>query len=609
MTANDLVLLDSLLQKAKGRLEARLDDGELFEFFAFEQLLKEYDLAYDEIESGWVDSTDDGGIDGFFSLLDGHLLQEPPDPSETRRGPAFEVWIIAAKHSSAFKQPPLNSLIGSLPELFDLRLETHEIKYPFPNGVLDARELFKTTYVGLADKAPQLSIRIVYASRGDSATLADNVRIRAVQLEQAVRQLFTGATVSVSFAGASELLALARREKSYALRLAFVENPISRTRYNYLVLSRLVDYYRFVTDDNGKLRRYLFDANVRDYLGPVQVNKDIRLTLQETATDQRPDFWWLNNGVTLLATQAVIAGKELSLENVQIVNGLQTTETIYRHFQTSPVGEDDRAILIKILITGDDEARDRIIKATNYQNAVALASLHATDKIQRDIEQFLADHGWFYERRHNMHQNQGRPASRIVSISYLGAAVRAILLRRPQEAVRQKTRWMREEAEYRRVFNDSWPLAVYLACLEIVKAAERIARDRRVLQGLNLHSTQVRQLRYLVALVYVANALGRREYKPADLVPLARPHDPSELLPSLAFVAERAREFGRRATTAGRDGAGGRFADHVLELLASSPKTGPAPPLSATPPSSTSAVDQREGGASRKASKPWWRRW
>jgi hypothetical protein len=46
---------------------------EVFAYFGFEQVLKDYDLSREEIESGWVDSRDDGGIDGFYTLVNGHL--------------------------------------------------------------------------------------------------------------------------------------------------------------------------------------------------------------------------------------------------------------------------------------------------------------------------------------------------------------------------------------------------------------------------------------------------------------------------------------------------------------------------------------------------------
>ncbi len=49
------------------------------------------------------------------------------------------------------------------------------------------------------------------------------------------------------------------------------------------------------------------------------------------------DFWWLNNGVTILVTAATVVGRTIHLENIQIVNGLQTTETIFQFFKSGGV--------------------------------------------------------------------------------------------------------------------------------------------------------------------------------------------------------------------------------------------------------------------------------
>jgi hypothetical protein len=44
-----------------------------------EQILKFADLSPDEINSGWVDGGNDGGIDGFFLFVNDHLLIDPGD--------------------------------------------------------------------------------------------------------------------------------------------------------------------------------------------------------------------------------------------------------------------------------------------------------------------------------------------------------------------------------------------------------------------------------------------------------------------------------------------------------------------------------------------------
>jgi hypothetical protein len=52
MARNDIVLLDSLVEKARHRLTTAQDDSELFELFDFEQILKKYQLSIDELGSG-----------------------------------------------------------------------------------------------------------------------------------------------------------------------------------------------------------------------------------------------------------------------------------------------------------------------------------------------------------------------------------------------------------------------------------------------------------------------------------------------------------------------------------------------------------------------------
>ena len=77
MAKNDTILLDGILnQRIEDSLPSK-DRGEVFEYFAFEQILKDYDLSGDEIDHGWVDGRDDGGIDGLYLFVNGHLLTDP----------------------------------------------------------------------------------------------------------------------------------------------------------------------------------------------------------------------------------------------------------------------------------------------------------------------------------------------------------------------------------------------------------------------------------------------------------------------------------------------------------------------------------------------------
>lgn len=121
---------------------------------------------------------------------------------------------------------------------------------------------------------------------------------------------------------------------------------------------------------------------------------------------ESPEFWWLNNGITIIGTHAHIVGNAISIENVQIVNGLQTSESIYNYFNESKIKSDDRSLLVKIIISNDVNARNSIIYATNNQTNVNVTALRATDKIQRDIEDVLKSHGIYYDRRSNYYKTK-----------------------------------------------------------------------------------------------------------------------------------------------------------------------------------------------------------
>jgi len=76
MAKNDQLLLDGIIDdRVASKLPSEKRD-EAFEYLALEQILKEFDLSTDEILYGTIDGRRDGGIDGFFIFVNGHLLQD-----------------------------------------------------------------------------------------------------------------------------------------------------------------------------------------------------------------------------------------------------------------------------------------------------------------------------------------------------------------------------------------------------------------------------------------------------------------------------------------------------------------------------------------------------
>lgn len=93
MAKNDRILLDGIIDdRVASKLPSDKRD-EVFEYLAFEQILKDFDLSKDEILVGSIDGRQDGGVDGFFILVNGHVLQDPESFLWPRIGSDLMVYI------------------------------------------------------------------------------------------------------------------------------------------------------------------------------------------------------------------------------------------------------------------------------------------------------------------------------------------------------------------------------------------------------------------------------------------------------------------------------------------------------------------------------------
>ena len=186
----------------------------------------------------------------------------------------------------------------------------------------------------------------------------------------------------------------------------------------YIGYVNVNDYLNILLDDEGELRKSLFYDNVRDYQGKNEVNSKIELTLQ---SDNSERMLLLNNGITVIAEHLQVRGKEVIISNYQIVNGYQTSYTIFEN--RAQLKEKDINVPIKLINTNDDELVNEIIIANNSQTAVKEEELISLTKFQKELEMYYEsldddDHKLFYERRSKQFANDKKISkTRIVTIS------------------------------------------------------------------------------------------------------------------------------------------------------------------------------------------------
>lgn len=521
MADNAVVLLDALLEE-RDRLRggAPLPGDEAFELFSFEQCMKDQDLSEEEIAAGQVGGGNDGGIDGLYCFLNGNLIEEDAevldetfDPSSVKREPELHLLVVQAKRSASFAETPFDKLTAALRDVLDLSKTEDDLAVLFSASLVERFEIFRKAWQKLATRHPQVRVIVFYASRGDSRNINDKVHVKAGRLQDQIRKDIPKADAQVVFLGARDLVDRAGQEKSYTLQLAFKENATATN--SHIVLVSLDDYYAFITDESSGLRKHIFDWNVRDYEGAVEVNQEISGALGDA---EAPEFWWLNNGVTVICSRASATGKTFSLDDVQIVNGLQTSVTIFEYLSRADTADParSRSLLVRIIVTGDSVTRDRVIRATNRQTTVPAASLRATDEIQRDLERFFLGEDWFYERRKNYYRNQGKPPSKIVSIPYLAQAIMAIGLSDPSNSRARPSSLLKRDPDYERIFDPRVEYPIYLWVAQVQKAVDEFLRS----EAASASATDRTNLRFHISMLLVARRLGARVYNPKQLAGL-----------------------------------------------------------------------------------------
>jgi hypothetical protein len=279
-----------------------------------------------------------------------------------------------------------------------------------------------------------------------------------------------------------------------------------------VALVKLGDYSRFITDQNGKLIKHIFESNVRDYQGNIAVNSAIQETLSNNMNE---DFWWLNNGVTILASDVhLMTIKEMRISTPEIVNGLQTSNEVYLFFNSNPIrlSSDNRNILVRIIVPVNDASRDKIIFATNNQTAIQKSALRATDTIHRDIEIYFKSKNLFYDRRKNYYKNQGKKAAEIISVPFLSQCLISVLLQAPNDARARPSTLLTNDDRYKELYNSKHGFDMFY----------NIAREGRFVESVlksecNLSLTEVSDLKFYVLFAVFAKALGRIDIKASDV--------------------------------------------------------------------------------------------
>lgn len=205
-----------------------------------------------------------------------------------------------------------------------------------------------------------------------------------------------------------------RLQKKYSCDLQMIKVEQKSNTYDCYVGVIQGKYLASIYKDEGQR---LIEKNVRSFL---QATGKINKGLKETLAKNPEMFMAYNNGISTIAEELIIDDDNSNaniitikeLKNWQIVNGGQTTASIYNALQ-SKISLENVNVQMKLTVIKDKSKANEIIsnisKYANSQNKINMSDFSANDEYHIEMERLSrkiyvptdkgkSNNKWFYER-------------------------------------------------------------------------------------------------------------------------------------------------------------------------------------------------------------------
>jgi hypothetical protein len=136
-----------------------------FDVFCAEQFLKPHVLLSDQdILSGLVGKSDDGGVDGFYFILNGELVADDTDISR-QQGQSVHLALFQTKEGQGFSPTAIDKFDTFTDDLLDLTKTPDRYGRKYHEKLQDKMRIFKEKYHQLS--LPKTTIDYYYITKKD----------------------------------------------------------------------------------------------------------------------------------------------------------------------------------------------------------------------------------------------------------------------------------------------------------------------------------------------------------------------------------------------------------------------------------------------------------
>lgn len=441
----------------------------------------------------------DEGIDIAAVVVNGQLVFEPEEVDESiadQNTSSAKVIFIQAKTSQSFD----SKLIAKFLHGVEI-VSKHAMK---PQGVALAPRLVDIAHLieRIAENGDKfqdyrIPCELYYVTTSSSGGASSKAELQISEAMRRIIELDCYSEDLVLNTHGHEKLAGKQKERYGPRNVQFnfeKRQTIPATAHvteAYIGLLSAAEIIKLLKDGNGSVRPGIFDDNVRLDLGENNsVNQKIMETLEAS---NRNHFPFLNNGLTIIATELRGTGDRFFISGYQVVNGGQTSHQLIRWSETETVKQNSNQleqlwVPVKIVSTSDPQIRSSVAVATNLQTAIDAANIQASSKIAKDVEEYFAQsgpEGLRYER-----QNRGTAIdfarTRVLSTSDLNRAVAATAFGESSRAIASPKSLESEDS----FVWGSYPVEMYYYSAWILYRIDRYfsrTPDRAVLKAAKYH--------------------------------------------------------------------------------------------------------------------------
>ena len=482
----------------KYELESLKQDEQFERFVNYHIISQQHPNAFstnsEDLEKISIGGSNDLGFDGIAISLNNNLIysiQDIDDILACQNKAQFHITFIQSKNKSGFNLGEFTTFAAGILDFLQEKVEA-----PANKGIQYWHEIYTYIVSGKIVRKwisnPSIECDYVTTGKWD-----ENAHIKAHEknIKRQINEKHSWEDIAFHYIDGNKMLDIINgNENLYTTTLDVVDTmslpEVKNVDDSTVAVCEATEIFKLINNE-GYLRRNLFEDNVRDYQGDTVVNREMIKTLREN----KQDFMLLNNGITIVCEELNLTNRKITLKNPQIVNGCQTCNVIYTCAKKN-ISLEDAHLIVKVISSHDTEIVNSIVKGSNRQNIVYDEAFEVTKNFHKLLEEYFANmqigkyRKIYYERRSKQYEGDiNIKPSQKVNFRTLIQGIVSLFFCKPEDGYHHESKLLKEYKA--KIFLEDHPLEPYYLSSFLCVVFDNLRRRRAISKQHNTYKYHI----------------------------------------------------------------------------------------------------------------------